>query len=190
MSAAGEIPRPFLSFRIVNRKGYAGYDAGFQRHHLLPRQLRTAKSFMRMFAAVGGDRRRFEDFRENGLLLPCDEITAVRMAMPLHRGPHRHYSQLVIERVGQIETDWAVRRLRDAEAACVQARMRLGLLQRALRRYLLDSGRRRLILNRHDPFATGGDFSELDAVADALWGATEPLVQPMPARARSSSLAA
>lgn len=143
-----------------------------------------------MFAAIGDERCRFEDFRENGLLLPCDEGTALRTAMPLHRGPHRHYSELVIDRVGQIEADWSARSLRDREAAGVQAHMRLGLLQRALRRYLLGSGRRRVTLNSQDPFGTGADFSELDALADALWGATAASVQPMPVRECSSALAA
>lgn len=49
--------------------------------------------------------------------------------------------------------------------------MRLGLLQTALRKRLL-SERRRMILNRKDPLGTGFDFSELDAMAEALWEAT------------------
>lgn len=199
MKRFGAIPRPILPFRTVNRKGHAGYDPGLQRHHLLPRQLQMSRAFSRMLAAIGGERRRFEDFRENGLLLPCNEDTALRMAMPLHRGPHRHYSEMVIERVGQIETGWATQKRRDPEKAGVQARMRLGLLQRALRRYLLAPDKRRPILNRHDPFRAGSEFAELDALVDMLWSATDvsarhvqalPLVQPMLARARNSSLAA
>ena len=50
--------------------------------------------------------------------------------------------------------------------------MRLGLLQRALRKRLL-SPVRRLMLNRKDPLGSGFDFSELDAMADSLWGATQ-----------------
>lgn len=48
--------------------------------------------------------------------------------------------------------------------------MRLHLLQGALRRQLLTE-RRRVVLNRKDPVGTGFDFSELDAMAEALWGA-------------------
>ncbi len=153
-----------------------------------------------MFASIGGERYRFEDFRENGLLLPCDEPAALRMGLPLHRGPHRLYSQLVIERVGQIEAAWSAMRAADPSGAALQAHMRLDLLQRALRRYLLDGRRRRLRLNRCDPLGAGVDFTELDAMADALWGSTRvvttprvALVQPtaalMPVRARSSSFA-
>jgi hypothetical protein len=117
LSCAATNLRPYLSFRSVNRKGRPGYEAGLQRHHLLPRQLRVARAFACMFTVIGGERRRFEDFRENGLLLPCDESTALRMAMPPHRGPHRRYSELVSERVGQIKAGWAGQRLRDAETA-------------------------------------------------------------------------
>jgi hypothetical protein len=40
---------------------------------------------------------------------------------------------------------------------------------------LLDQ-HRRLTLNRRDPFRSEADFSELDAMADLLWPATEPAV--------------
>lgn len=139
-----------------------------------------------MFASIGGERYRFEDFRENGLLLPCDEVAALRMGLPLHRGPHPLYTQLVIERVGQIEAAWSGARGADPAAAAVGAHMRLDLLQRALRRYLLAGRRRHMRLNRHDPIGAGVDFTELDETVDKLWGATRrtaimPAFQAMPA---------
>lgn len=146
-----------------------------------------------MLESIGGHRHRFEDFRENGLLLPCDEIAALRMGLPMHRGPHRLYSQLVATRVGQIERAWASMQRSDPQAAAVQAHMRMDLLQRALRRYLLDGQRRRLKLNSRDPLQPAEDFAELDAMAEALWGATgvtmAPMAQPMPVRARRSVIA-
>jgi hypothetical protein len=148
-----------------------------------------------MFAQIGGERYRFEDFRENGLLLPCDEPAALRMALPLHRGPHPLYTQLVIERVGQIEATWSATRGVDPSGAAMQAHMRLDLLQRALRRYLLDGRRRRLRLNRLDPLGAGVDFTELDAAVDGIWRSTLsvmaalPPVQPMPMRAANSFFA-
>jgi hypothetical protein len=57
------------------------------------------------------------------------------------------------------------------EIALDQALMRLDLLQRALRRRLL-SPARRVKLNRSDPFGSGLDFTELDAMAEALWAGT------------------
>jgi hypothetical protein len=90
--------------------------------------------------------------------------------MPLHRGPHHRYNEVVIARVGRIEASWSQARINDPEAAVAEALMRLHLLQGALRRQLL-AERRRMLLNRKDPLGTGFDFSELDAMAEALWTA-------------------
>jgi hypothetical protein len=90
--------------------------------------------------------------------------------MPLHRGPHRRYNEVVIARVGRIEVSWAAARQRDEAAALTEALLRLHLLQSALRRQLL-AERRRVLLNRNDPLGTGFDFTELDAMAESLWAA-------------------
>lgn len=158
---------------MVNRPGDPDHDPGMQRHHLLPRQLMSQRCFGPMMQAIGRERLEFEDFRSNGLLLPASDSSAVRIGLPLHRGPHSHYNAVVIERVGQIEAGWSSQRLRAPEIALDQALMRLMLLQRALRRRLLDPIRSRFLLNRRDPLGSRADFSELDAMADALWGATE-----------------
>lgn len=163
--------RAAIPFRAVNRKGAVGYDPGLQRHHLLPRQLLSRQCFGALFDTLGYKRVGFDDFRANGLLLPANENTALRTGLPLHRGPHRDYNDLVIDRVGIIEQGWSVDRSRDAQAAMEDALFRLGLLQNALRRRLLDE-QRRMILNRKDPLGTGFDFSELDAMAAELWKAT------------------
>lgn len=125
-----------------------------------------------MLDGIGGQRDRFDDFRANGLLLPCEEGAALRLALPMHRGPHRTYSQLVAERIGAIEAEWARTCGADPRGSAVRANMRIQLLQRALRRYLLDAKRRRLKLHRSDTFGGGVDFADLDAMAEALWGAT------------------
>lgn len=166
--------RPRLSFRAVNRMGQPQFDPGLQRHHLLPRQLLGQGGFAALFAAIGRDRVGFDDFRRNGMLLPACDTAALRLRMPMHRGPHQRYNAMVAERVGQVEREWARLRLRAPDAALSQAVMRLDLLQRALRRRLLAPDRPHLRLNRHDPLGSGLDFSTLDALADALWGGTEP----------------
>ncbi len=122
---------------------------------------------------MGHDSVGFDDFRRNGLLLPCSERAALRIGLPLHRGPHRDYNAMVFERVGRIEGEWAARRLREPDLALQEALMRLGLLQRALRRRLL-ADTARLLLNRGDPLGDGRDFAELDAMAELLWRKTEP----------------
>lgn len=175
--------RACLPFRAVNRCGQPGYDRGLQRHHLLPRQLLTRRCFGALFAALGAERVRFDDFRANGLLLPARGEASLRLGLPLHRGPHRTYNELVIERVGQVEREWARLRLVAPEAAMEQALFRLALLQSALRRRLL-AERRRLVLNRRDPLGTGFDFAALDAMAEQLWSGTHEVA------AESASFAA
>ena len=170
--------RNALSFRAVNRSSLPDYDPGLQRHHLLPRQLLGKRCFGALFDTIGRERIGFDDFRSNGLLLPSSDNAAIRIGLPLHRGPHRDYNALVIERVGQVEGSWSSLRLKAPEIALDNALMRLGLLQRALRRRLLDPVRRRLSLNRHDPLGKAADFTELDAMAEALWGETGQAAAP------------
>lgn len=159
-----------ITFHSVNARGAEGYDPGSQRHHLLPRQLLSQRCFSRLFADVGRARVGFDDFRRNGILLPATEDASVRSGMPLHRGPHRRYNEVVIARVGRIEARWSVARRTDEDKALIEVLLRLHLLQGALRRQLL-SQRRRILLNRKDPIGTGFDFNELDAMAEALWAA-------------------
>lgn len=170
MTATG---RAHIPFRSVNRKDAPGHDPALQRHHLLPCELLSRRCFGPMFAAIGRERAGFDDFRRNGLLLPARGAAARRMILPLHRGPHRAYNAMVIERVGQIEASWAAASPLSATAAGEEALFRLALLQGALRRRLLDPPGRPLRLNRHDPLGTGFDFTELDAMAEQLWGATQ-----------------
>lgn len=162
--------RPKIRFSAVNRRGAPDYDPGLQRHHLLPRQILSGRCFGRLFEQIGRERTGFDDFRRNGLLLPASQAAALRFGLPLHRGPHRRYNAMVIDRIGRIEAGWAVRRLRSPEAAMADALWRLELLQRALRRRLLNPLGRRFALNRYDPLDRPFDYSELDAMADALWG--------------------
>jgi hypothetical protein len=163
--------RTAISFRRVNAPGSPEHDPALQRHHLLPRQLLGQSCFGGLFDAIGRTPLGFDDFRANGMLLPSTEDATIRTGMPLHRGPHRRYNELVIERVGQIEARWATLSKTDPQAANEEALMRLRLLQSALRRRLL-SDRARVILNRKDPIGTGFDFSELDAMAESLWSTT------------------
>ena len=165
--------RTAIPFRSVNVQGAPGYDPCLQRHHLLPRQILKSPAFSRMFDAIGRHCIGFEDFRVNGMLLPAREERAIRMRLPLHRGPHRHYNQMVIERVGQIERDWSGVQAHSGWTARADAAMRLSLLRRALRRLLLASIGRHVLLNSRDPRGELVDFSDLDAMADTLWGATD-----------------
>ena len=101
------VQRDRLSFRAVNRREAPGYEPELQRHHILPRQILTHGSFTPMLNALGVDQIGFDDFRRNGLLLPANDAAAVRIGLPLHRGPHRDYNAMVMERIGQIELGWS-----------------------------------------------------------------------------------
>ena len=176
LAQARQSPRGALPFRAVNQRDKPGYDPGMQRHHLLPNQVLSARCFGHFFDEIGRGRVGFDDFRSNGLLLPASEPSAVRIGLPLHRGPHREYNQMVLERVGQVEESWSALRLRAPEIALDEALLRLKLLQGALRRRLLEQGRKRLTLNRFDPLGREADFSQMDEMVDALWPATEPVL--------------
>ncbi len=169
--------RARLPFSAVNRRGRAGYDPALQRHHLLPRQIASQRVFGRLFDILGAARTGFDDFRRNGVLLPCGETSAIRLGLPMHRGPHRAYNEMVAQRVGQIEARWSLRRAHQPEDALEEAYMRLALLQAALRRRLLADGRQPIRLNRFDPLGSGRDFSEIDAMADQLWGSTARVME-------------
>lgn len=161
--------RDVLPFRSVNRPRAADYSPGMQRHHVLPCQVGAARCFSRLFDAIGTDRAGLDDFRRNGVLLPATEANARLLALPLHRGPHRHYSSMVMMRIGRIEQHWSRERLRGSDRATVEAAQRVNLLRRALRKGLLDPRRGKPALNRRDPALAPDAFSELDAMADLLW---------------------
>ncbi|MBD2841972.1 AHH domain-containing protein [Erythrobacter rubeus] len=155
----------------MNQRRCKHYDPSLQRHHILPRQLLSQRFFGVMFDQIGRASVGFDDFRTNGLLLPATESATLRTGLPLHRGPHRRYNEIVIDRVGCVERDWSLRRAADPARALFDAVFRLTLLQSALRRRLLTE-QRRFVLNKKDPLGTGFDFRELDAMAETLWSAT------------------
>jgi len=158
-----------LPFGSVNAPGRADYFPNLQRHHLVPQQVLHVAALTPFVSQLGIERLGIDDFRRNGQLLPACEKVAIRIGLPLHRGPHRAYNELVLERVGQIEADWARDRRKGTEADYV-ALMRFDLLQRALRRRFLNPRNwSRVPLNTRDPAL---DFSHLDEMADLFWSAT------------------
>jgi hypothetical protein len=108
-----QVARARISFRQVNARGTPRYDPSLQRHHVLPRQLLSVRCFRSFFAEAGRERIGFDDFRVNGLLLPATEEATQKTGMPMHRGPHRRYNEIVMERVGRIEARWIQARKTD-----------------------------------------------------------------------------
>jgi hypothetical protein len=73
---------------------------------------------------------------------------------------------------------------RAPEIALDEAVQRLGLLQRALRRRLLNPQRKPLQLSRFDPLGQEVNFTEIDAMVEMLWPETaveSTLMEPNPA---------
>lgn len=168
----GDGGRACLSFRAVNQIGHVGHDPGLQRHHLLPFQLVSSSSLRSLMQTIGRRRIGFDDFRRNGLLLPAKEDSARLLGLPLHRGPHRVYNEVVMERVGRIEASWSRSRAARPDSAMAEALFRLDLLQAALRRRLLAPAGRTMVLNRRDPSVKPPAFDDLDAMAELLWAET------------------
>ncbi|RDC59835.1 hypothetical protein HME9302_01031 [Alteripontixanthobacter maritimus] len=157
-------------------RGSDGYDPAMQRHHLVPLQVMRHIHFKDLFEKLQITRCKFDDFRLNGLLLPAQESAARRTGLPMHRGPHRHYNEMVMQRVGQIDSGFQRTRRRFPNIAGDSALMRLQLLARALRRRLSEQGRSPITLNSYDPIGAAQDFTNLDSLADNLWTASETAV--------------
>jgi hypothetical protein len=88
-----------LHFRSVNRRASVGYRNGWQRHHLIPRQLERHDAA----GAVLGSLKPFgfvlDDYARNGMLLPASEAAGRASGLPIHGGPHPGYNRAVAQLV-------------------------------------------------------------------------------------------
>lgn len=141
----------------------ASHPSGnWQRHHLLPRSLLARGQVGRFLTGLGICGFHLEDSETNLLALPADEATAITTGAALHRGPHPHYTRVVLSRVER------VRALHQREhIGARQAARRLARLQRALCAVLSATAPRLILLNRRDPMRLFADYDALDAAIDA-----------------------
>ena len=159
-----------IPFSKINKSGGADYNAKYQRHHLIPLQAYSEPRFGALFSELREVGFSIDDFSTNGVLLPCEEGEAYHSGMPLHRGPHPQYNELVMDRLDAIE-----RTARSASAAArphSMLRDRVWLFQKALARGLKRSENQAYVLNNRDPVRAEGNFEELDACVDILWAST------------------
>lgn len=131
----------------------------WQKHHLIPVRLFRKGPLASFLTELRAQGVRANDFARNGLFLPKSEAAAMDSGLPLHRGPHRLYTELVAHRLAEIARHRGMR----AEAA-----WRIVLLQRELKR-VLGEARLATPLNRFDPMMRGQDFTQIDALIDQLW---------------------
>jgi hypothetical protein len=143
-----------LSFRDVKRRVKI---PGFHCHHLIPLEIVEMPAFRTLFHGLGEKGIDFDNFRQNGMHLPCTEANAAAFRLPLHRGPHPVYNQIVCERIAAME------RLRPAAQLCEMQRLQHDL-KAALRQNALP-----LRKQARNPLAPNPGFDTMEAAAFRLW---------------------
>ncbi|MEE9433500.1 MAG: AHH domain-containing protein [Sphingorhabdus sp.] len=128
----------------------------YQGHHLIPSEVICAPQFVRLFTGLSKVGFGADDFATNGIALPCTEEEAIRSRLPLHRGPHPRYTEIVRGRVASIDLQY-----RERGSNRIAALQRMRWLQRGLEKALAT----RVIgcLNKRDPFRIDTDFTTLDS---------------------------
>lgn len=142
------------SFREVKRRVRI---PGFHCHHIIPIEIiekAAFSSFFRRINELGFD---FDDFHRNGMYLPCTEENAVAFRLPLHRGPHPVYNELVGECIAALNglgRDSQLFRLHELQLA----------LRTALRKNEVP-----LHKGRRNPFTQNASFESMEIAAYRLW---------------------
>ncbi|MDZ7587701.1 MAG: AHH domain-containing protein [Parasphingorhabdus sp.] len=143
----------------------------FQRHHLLPVQCHNIALINNRLLALTPLGFSLSEFESNGIYLPSTENGAMRYGLPLHRGPHPRYNQLVMERLLRIFKRTNI--YYSAIDSLYWELFRVRILQKALRLALLRGSMQSVILNKRDPMRSRHDLTLLDERIDSLWSATK-----------------
>lgn len=149
-----------LSFREVKKRVRV---PGFHCHHLIPVEVVEKRAFRNLFLrirTVGFD---FHNFHQNGMFLPCTEENATAFRLPMHRGPHPVYNQIVCERIAAWEKLGPNGQLREIEN-----------LQNDLR-MALRSNRLPLRKGARDPLASDLAFDTVENAAYRLYDVLSPV---------------
>jgi A nuclease family of the HNH/ENDO VII superfamily with conserved AHH len=146
-----------LSFREMRKKSH---PTGFDCHHLIPIAVIERRSLAITFGKLRSVGFEPQDFATNGMHLPNKEVVAIAFDLPLHRGPHRHYNEMVAERIAQLDRLPARAMLFQVHA--LQCALRQGLRGR----------RKQWMLGKRDPMRPDADFRRLDLEVELLWGMT------------------
>ncbi len=124
------------------------WDNNFHRHHIIPIAVFYHAFCKAQFEIIKHYGFAFRDFSTNGILLPCTEQAALKYRLPLHRGPHRFYNELVLESVCLIfdKYDFSIA----SENDLLSTSSDLNYLQIHLKA-MLRQGRVLTALNNYDP---------------------------------------
>jgi hypothetical protein len=148
-----------LTFREVKKRVKV---PGFHCHHIIPAEVVEKPAFRTMFNRIGAIGFDFQSFHQNGMYLPCTEENAAAFGLPLHRGPHPLYNQIVCERIAAFERlspNGQLRQIYD-----LQKTLRVALRSNALP----------LRNSQRDPLAPNPAFETIEKAAFDLYGALEP----------------
>jgi hypothetical protein len=127
-----------VPFASVNRRGDCGYREGWQRHHLVPNEIRHHADLRPFWERLTHEGFSLDDFETNGLLLPAFESVARSSQLPLHFGGHAHYNRVVGDCIQAIRNSCEViRRDRVRQKLAV---MRVRQLRCELRRAIARQG--------------------------------------------------
>jgi A nuclease family of the HNH/ENDO VII superfamily with conserved AHH len=138
--------------------GFTGPSlVGFQRHHVIPVNIIGGRVFAGLFALVVQLGFNPQSFVANGLLLPATEHMAVRTGLPLHRGPHKQYDNLVAEGLDIIWQEMLRGRVTDHITILRLLSEFIGHIRRSLQ---YDGA---FLLNRHDPRHQHSPLAKLDS---------------------------
>jgi hypothetical protein len=130
---------------------------GYQRHHLLPINVIQSYAFRKLFSSIAAAGFKPHCFFNNGFLLPATEAESVKTGLPLHRGPHRQYDNLIAECLNMI---WRAVLAGHIPANPVSIMTHISDLQGMLRRSLGPSAS--IKLNQHDPRSVESHLCSLD----------------------------
>ena len=131
---------------MSSRKFTTKQPRGYQRHHLIPVNIMRRASFAKLFGLIARAGFNPHCFFNNGFLLPATETESAQTGLPLHRGPHRIYDELVAERLNLI---WLAVLAGNIAANPISILTHISDLQGQIRRNLGPNAW--IKLNQHDP---------------------------------------
>jgi hypothetical protein len=150
----------------------------FQRHHIIPVAVLNDlhfKCIFKMLECCGFDPC---DFTSNGILLPCTEYAAIKYRLPLHRGPHKFYNELVSECVEIIFSQYDLHNVKQSQLA--EIAVKIEKLQHSLKAMLRQENFN-MQLCRRDPSRSAAEISQLDYAAMLLCAIMENNLFMVPA---------
>jgi hypothetical protein len=144
---------------------------GFICHHVIPRQVTGNRVFAKFFGQLRSEGFDPENFVKNGMHLPSTEVMAETFGLPLHRGPHPRYNDMVATHIAVIEH----LKPRDALVLIAQLQSQLRVSLRFFGAANLTIDRTPMTLNLDADFELIGRLAiERHAIPRIRWFCTTP----------------